>query len=228
MFENIRLNFVHAIIGKNTIGKTPIAILMAKAWQKKRPNSKLIVFDPQDKFYEAHQRKELRVDVLINQNNYLWPQELADYKEATAGKKIYTYENSLVILDDFRMLCQGNHMPPFFLDLLALRPKTNMEFILICHAPMHILEGLSYYVTDYSIFANEASQSSFEKKISCHIQCQKANIVVNKYVMKYGRGVYPFFPYIHINKESPELNAINMDYDKTMPLITEAESEVVA
>lgn len=219
MFDNVRLNFVWAVIGKNTIGKTPLAILMAKAWQKKRPNSKLIAFDPQDKFYEAHKRKDLRVDVIIPQNNPNWAEELSRFEERVAGKKEYIYENSLVILDDFRMLCKNSNMPAYFLDLLALRPKTNMEFIIICHAPMHILEGLSYYVTDYSIFANEASNSSFEKKISCAVLCQKANLIVNKYVKLYGRGQYPFFPHIHVNKEQGELNFINMDYEKAKPLL---------
>ena len=225
--KNIRLNFVWAYIGKNTTGKTPTAIYNAKIWQKAKPKHKLIVFDSQDKFFQAHKRGEIRVDILLDINNKQWAEMLAEYTESKIGEKKYKYANSLVILDDYRMLCRGNDMSPAFYSLLSLREKINMDFKIICHMPRNILEGLAGFITHYSIFANNAHQASFERKISCYVQCQTATLVIKKYVELYGRGYYdirkknPVFPYLNVDKENEMLECVNMDMEKARPILKE-------
>ena len=227
-----RLNFVWIFIGKNTTGKTPTAIQYAKEWQNAKPKHKLIVFDSQNKFYEAHKKNKIKISELIPiGNSKQWAEQLADYTETKIGEKKYKYANSLVVLDDYRMLCKNNDMPASFYSLLALRPKTNMDFILICHMPRNILEGLAGFITHYSIFANNAMQSQFEKKISCYVQCQTATIIINKYVELYGPGYYdktrdmPRFPYIIVDKESECLDCKHMDMEKAKPILKEFDKK---
>lgn len=232
MFTDTRLNSVRMYIGKNTIGKTPTCISHCIALQRAKPKNKLLCFDAQDKFMEAHRRRELRVDYLIGRTFWEWADELGKFIEPTSGNKIYDYADSHCVLDDYRMLCKGNDMPDAFYSLLALRPKTNMDFSLICHEPRNILEGLAGFITHYDIFANEASQTQFQKKISCYVPCQKAALKINQYVDAFGRGYYdvrtkqPMFPYIEVEKEKPyPLKCVNIDINKFETLFTSNEEK---
>lgn len=226
-----RQNFVRMYIGKNSIGKTPTAIFDAIAYQRSFPKKKIIVFDSQDKFKGAHDRRELRVDLLIPRNNKGWAGiEGLQEHTVTSGNKKYKWANSLLILDDYRMLLRGNDMPSDFYDLFALRPAPhfNMDMMFICHEPRNILEGIAGYISHYHIFANEASSGQFENKISCYLACQRAGLVINKYVSMYGKGYFdtttkiPYFPHIVVEKERPEpLHCINMDLQKAKPILEE-------
>lgn len=214
-----RPNFFRLYVGKNSIGKTPTAIDDIIAYQKQNWHKKIIVHDSQDKFRDAHNEGRLRVDAFIPTNNKEWAgiKFLQEHKILGDGKKKYKWKDSLLVLDDLKMLFKGYGMPNNFLDLFALRPYTNMDMIGICHEPRNILEGFAGYISHFHIFANEASESQFEDKISCHVACQKASNAINKYV-KVDKGYYdvlhhkPHFPHIIVNKENPyPLKAVNVD-----------------
>lgn len=201
-----RKNFLWGFIGHNTTGKTPTAIEIAKAWKETRPGFTVIGYDPQDKFTEAGV-----LNIRIEANNPDWARVLCQQDPVT---KRWKYGNSLLILDDYRMLHPSDAIDKGFLDLLALRVRMNMDIIFICHNPKLILERLSYYVTHYSIFYTESQLGAFQNRIPKYVACQRASVLINKYVLKYGRGQYPFFPHVVVESESDELQCINMDEDK--------------
>ena len=232
MSADTRLNSVRLYVGKNTIGKTPTCISHTIALQRAKPKNRLIVSDAQDKFMEAHRRGELRIDFLIGHAFWEWAEEVGKFIELKSGEKIYDYQDAHTVLDDYRMLLRGSDMPPAFYKLFALRPKMNMDYSMICHEPRNILEGVAGFITHFDIFANEASQSQFEKKISCYVPCQKASLKINQYVDTFGRGYYdvknkqPLFPYIEVEKEKPyPLKCVNIDMNKFETLFTSNEEK---
>lgn len=231
-----RQNFVRLDIGKNSCGKTPTQIYDAMAYQRSFPKKKIIVFEGQDKFYEAHRRRHLRIDLIIPKNNKNWAEMLMEYKEPTPGNKIYKWAHSLLIIDDFKLLLSGNHTPEAFLGLFALRPspKFNMDMMFSCHEPRNILPGIAGYISHYHIYANEASSVQFEDRISCYLQCQRASLVINKYEKSFP-GYYdvkthtPYFPHIVVEKDKPEpLHCVNIDYVKANPILEEFTKKALA
>lgn len=228
-------NFVRLDIGKNSMGKTPTQIFDAIAYQKVYPKKKYIVSEGQDKFHDAHQRGQFRIDLLIPKNNKKWAAQLQEFKEPTPGNKIYKWADSLLIIDDLKLLLTGFDTPADFLGLFALRPspKFNMNMMLNCHEPRNIPEGIKGYITHFHIYANEASAGQFEDKISCHLQCQRASLVINKYQKMYP-GYYdvkthtPYFPHIVVEKDNPEpLHCVNMDYEKAKPILEEFTNQAL-
>ena len=227
MIEPVQ-NFVRFDIGKNSMGKTPTQIFDLAAYQKIYPNKKYIVAEGQDKFYDAHKRGQFRIDHLIPKNNPDWATELQEYVEPTPGNKIYKWKDSVLIIDDITLFV-GLHTRKDFLGLFALRPspKFNMQMVFNCHEPRNIPEGIKGYITHFHIYANEASASQYEDKISCHLQCQRASLIINKYQSLYP-GYYdksthtPYFPHIIVTKENPgKPECVNMDYVKAKPIFDE-------
>ena len=204
--QKTRKNFLWGFVGHNTTGKTPTAVELCKAWKAVRPGWKAIGYDPQDKFTEAGV-----LDIRIYASNADWAKVLCQQDPVT---KKWKYGNSLLILDDYRMLHPNDSMDKGFLDLLALRVRMNMDIVFICHNPKLILERLSYYVTHYSIFYTESQLGAFQNRIPKYVACQKASVLINKYVLKFGRGQYPNFPHILVENESDELQLINMERSK--------------
>lgn len=222
-------NFVRIDIGKNSAGKTPTQIFDLTAYQKVYPWKKYIVSEGQDRFSEAHARGDLRIDLLIPKNNEKWAEQLQEFTEPTPGNKIYTWDHSVLVIDDIKLLLKGFDTPSDFLGLFALRPsqKFNMQMMLNCHEPRNIPEGIKGYISHFHIYANEAEASQYENKISCHLQCKRASLVVNEYERLYP-GYYdlkthtPYFPSIMVIKDKPEpMHFINMDPVKLKPILDE-------
>lgn len=222
-------NPVRLDIGKNSMGKTPTQIFDASAYQKIYPHKKYIVSEGQDKFYDAHKRGQFRIDLILPKNNKECFSQLQEFTEPTPGNKIYKYAHSVLLIDDLKLRFTGYDTPSDFLGLLTLRPspKFNMNIWLNCHEPRNIPDGIAGYITHYHIYANEASAGQFQDKISCHFQCQRASLVINKYQKLYP-GYYdirthtPYFPHIIVEKDNPEiLHCVNMDYQKAKPILEE-------
>lgn len=221
-------NFARVDVGKNSIGKTPTQIFDAITYQHVYPDKEYVVFEGQGKWYDAHTRGHFRIDWLIPQNSTTWAEQLQEFTEPTPGNKIYKHKDAVLIIDDIT-LALSYYTQKSFLGLFALRPspRYNMQMFLNCHEPRNIPEGIKGYPTQYHIYANEASASQFEDKISCHLQCTRASLVINKYEKLYP-GYYdvrthtPYFPHIVVYKDNPEpLHCVNMDYEKAKPILEE-------
>lgn len=241
MIKLPRQNMVRLDFGENSCGKTPTQIYDLTAYQKIYPNKNYIVFEGQDKFRDAHDRGQLRVDFFIKKGNKGWAgtgkNGLQEFREPTPGNKIYRFAHSVLVVDDFKLLLSGHDTPADFLGLFALRPspKFNMEMWFSCHEPRNILEGIAGYPTHYHVYRNNASRSQFEDKIlGCYRECVQASFVVNEYSRLYP-GHYdvqthtPYFPHIVVEKDNPlPLRYVNMDTIKLKPILDEFTNSVMA
>lgn len=214
--QGTRENFIWAFIGANGTGKTVESMKLARAWRKANPRRKIICFDPQGVFTRELLDKDK--DILIKRGMKDFGKELT--KELPNGQG-YKYRDYLLIIDDYKMLCTDDRTNEGFLDLLALRRIVNCDIILSTHSPKLILERLSYYVTHYSIYFTSAAEGGFDKKANNYALCEKASRIINKYVLTYGKGQYPFFPYIMVHSKSDKLKLRNIDKAKALPLIAE-------
>ena len=207
-----RLNFLMAFIGHNRTGKTSIALDIAKKWKASRPegSNTVICFDPQHKFDEV-------MDFEI---------ELADTNWAY---NLLKFRNSLVILDDYRILNSKNIPDKGVLELLQFRNEYNIDMIIICHNPALLINIFTYFVTHYYIFYTMVQVGSFEKKIPNYELCMAASNLVNTYVQAHGRGDYAdgkmLFPYVVVENETEVVTAYNMTKDISGILKTEESND---
>lgn len=218
-----RHNYLWLWIGANTTGKTPTAIKRAIAYKKSRPDQRIACFDPRKSIRKIKIRnsrtgkEEFLVDKIIEEWDENWAEDLLGTDKK--GNKIKKpWQDYLLILDDYHMLCKNYKTPQGLRNLLALRVELNIDVIGITHTPKNILEGISDYVTDYSIFYNLAKSASFEDKIANYEKCQAAAIVINEYVNKFGFGQYPVFPYIHLNNKNGKMSYVNMSMENLQKL----------
>lgn len=200
-----RNNFVWCFIGTGGTGKTVTAIKLAKDWKysRRRIGGKVVAFDPHGDFKHV-------LDVKIDSKDEDWAKILMQRnKDGT-----FMFANSLLILDDYRSILQGNHMDTDFYDLLALRRKIGMDIIYITHNPKLILQGLAYFNTCFSIFKTVAHSDDFEGKIPHFLPCQRACNLINAYARTFDEqgynALYPNFPYVMVKENSDKLYPINM------------------
>lgn len=229
-------NFVRMDIGGNSMGKTPTQIDDFTAYQKIYPKKKYVIFEGQDKWREAHERGQFRIDWIIPKNSTTWAEQLQEYTEPTPGNKIYKHKDVVLGIDDIT-LALGYQTQKSFLGLFALRPspKFNMCMFMNCHEPRNIPEGIKGYITEYHWYANEADPDQFKDKIpGIYKDALRCSLIVNEYQQLYP-GWYdvdnhkPYFPRIVQYREDPtplmykmgirKMNCVNMDYEKAKPII---------
>lgn len=201
--------FCLCIIGANITGKTFLAIDIAQ--KQKNEKRYIIGFDPMGKLQKSG-LLDYKLELTDN-----WASELMEKNK----KSDYKFKNSLLILDDYRILHPNDNINSYFSDLLELHIEMNMNIIYICHNPMLILEKLGYSTTDYSIFYTNTNEGCFEcTKLPNNIQCQKAVELISQYVEKYDITRHTDFPFIHVaisenvQSEIINLNLTNINQDK--------------
>lgn len=209
-----RNNFFDAYIGTNTVGKTPTMVNMAKAWKKNRPTPPWTIWglDPRRSFRES--------GILLPEYTIRLEDKLTWAKKLSAKNPddTHVHRNLLLLLDDYKWLCDGDDTPEDVLNLAQAREDMNMDAAIACHAPSLITERLSYYITDYWIFYNKAALAKFKRGVQNSEILQEAAVMINEYVTRWGRGKYPFFPHIHVNPEKNLFETVNMDADKIKQL----------
>ena len=209
-FDNTSINyrkpFIWCFMGKSHSGKTVTARQIAIEWKESRrgTNAKIIAFDQQKQFTDL-------TDISISKKDEDWAL-LLQTKDKFGN---YIFQGSLLILDDYRGLLDGNQMDPDFYDVLALRL---FDVIYITHSANLILKGLSYWNTRFQLFLTESKPSDFDEKIPQASVCQRAALIVNEYVKKLGgvdsiayKNLYPHFPQALITDESNIIKFLNMD-----------------
>ena len=192
--------FLYGFIGHNRTGKTSVAVDLASEWKSSREGDDafIVSHDPQNKFKD-------NADFFILPADKNWAEKCLDLR------------NSLIILDDYRILHPSNLMSPGFSNLMSYRAEYSLDIIYICHNPALILTNLTYYTTHYFIFYTQARLGAFEKKISNYMICHGACTYVNKYVKVFGKGKHRLdpkfegqdFPYVVVNNQTEDMTAIN-------------------
>lgn len=203
-------SFVWALVGENGSGTTTTAVQMCRDWKQYTPKTplnyfrgKVVAFDPHGIF-----KQEGVVDVEINITNKNWAKDLVEKD----GAGNYKYANSLVVLDDYRMLLSGNTTPADFLDLLMLKRKMGLSIIYITKNPKHILERLSYFTSYYSIFKTNGVIDAFSEKTPAYKDCKEAADWINDYIyIEGGKGTYPNFYHIIVKAVTGEFELRNED-----------------
>lgn len=192
--EQERVNFVWGFVGTNRTGKSLTAFQYASRWKASRPEyHKIIAFDPQQRFASIA-------------DEFLGPEE----KDCFLNKE--RFRNCLLILDDYKIINEGDRAVPGLANLLYFRGEHNTDIIYICHNPSLVINILTYFTSHYFLFYSESMDGSFKKKIMNYRLCIQGQRLINDYVNAYGRGKFPGpFPYVIVDCEKRELFALNMN-----------------
>lgn len=191
--ESKRFNFVWGFVGTNRTGKSITALEYAKKWKESRPeHHKIVAFDPQKRFANI-------ADEFIGPEEKDWALDPTRFK------------NSLLILDDYKIINESDRPVPGLANLMYYRADQNTDIIYICHNPSLVINVLTYFTSHYFLFYSEAMDGSFKKKIMNYRLCVQGQRLINDYVNAYGRGKYPVFPHVIVDCEERELFAVNMN-----------------
>lgn len=185
-----RVNFLWGFIGTNRTGKSVIARKCAEVYKHSKPDNMIVGFDPQKRFVGL-------LDGEIDPEDPEW------------CLKLHELRNALIILDDYRLINEKPTAVAGLQKLMYHRADWNIDIIYICHNPSLILNLLTYFTSHYFLFYTESMDGSFQKKIMNYKLCITGQKLINKHVQAYGRGNYPYFPYVMVDCENRELNAFN-------------------
>lgn len=197
-------NFVWALVGKIGSGLTTTAIQMARDWKKPTPLSpvqniigRVVAFDP-----TGILKKACIVDYEILESHKDWAKTLIEKDR----KGNYKFANSLLILDDYRLLISGQSTPADFLNLLTHKRRIGLSIIYMAHSPRLILERISFYTTHYSVFdLNE----NIQDKNFMYKNLQIAKDLIKEHITLNGKGTYPNFPHIIVKAGTEEYELRN-------------------
>lgn len=199
-----RENFIIGFVGVNKTGKSTTARKIADSWRSTRGDKfKIAGHDPQRMF-----------SGLIDRDLYIDPED------KNWAVKCCKLRNSLLILDEIRILCPvQQHPPKGLVTLFSQCFYWNVDIMWMTHNPSLVPETPTYYTTLYYIFLTFAREGQFQKKIPNYSLCTAGSNYVNSYVKKHGKGKHRLdpsyngqgFPYVVVNTEKQTLTAINMD-----------------
>lgn len=198
-----RNNIFYCLIGNNSTGKTQTALKFVKAWRESHnPEDVIVTFDPQKRFLDY-------ADYLIEPDSDMsWCEEILNLK------------NALLILDDYRLIHKSKLIDTNLLKFFIDRTNNNVDIIIICHTPLHILTDMTAFITHYLIYPVQATKEGFDRKISNAHLCIAASAFINHYVGKYsnifGDKFYPNFPYMVVDNVKSKLYSINVKKLKTL------------
>ena len=192
MNNDIRNNFLFVFFGHNRTGKTQTALEIIKGW-KQTHKGMVYTFDNQGRYNDIRDKK-------INLSDS-WEKNFLNDKNI---------KNSLLVIDDYRILCPSNTMSQGFLDILNIKNEYCIDIIIITHAPGLIIERLTYFITHYFLFYTQSTAKGFKDRMSNYETVYKLKDIINEYVKKHGRGDFPIFPYIIFDNETEKINFINM------------------
>lgn len=197
-----RENFFKIFLGHNRTGKSVLARIIATKWKKTHPKKNIIAYDPQNRF------KDIKT-VDITSFNIEQVNELL----------LNTYD-SLVIIDDFRILYESDKTPSELLNFLQYRNERCNDVIFITHSPSLVQNRLTYYVTHFYLFYTQTTDKGFSDKLNNGIVLIHLSKLINEYVKEYGKGTYNeqnpelSFPYIVFDNENENIFLQNLTFKK--------------
>lgn len=171
------------MIGANHTGKSTLTKKLIRDWREARPDRfpngtrkyPVIAFDP-----------KLQFEGLVDQ--YIRPEK--DWAVHVVKKS----RNALIVLDDYKTLLPTYDFTPGMFELFVSRWHYNLDFIISCHSPGHVILKLIDYITEYYIFHTKTSEGSFKDRIPNSEVLMHMSKIVNKYTAIYGLGKHPLAP----------------------------------
>lgn len=203
------------VIGLNGTGKSVTTRGLVGHWKRANPMGKIISYDPQFQFQNF-------TNFNISPEANKWAMELNAKKKQPVGKTMkdqYVITDSLVLLDDFRSLHEGNHMPEGLKTFFINRRVLNNEMIISVHSPKDVLEGTKAFVTKYYFFYTQSHPTEYHKKLQHPEMCLAASNLVNNYYSMYKDEIFhpndpkftgQSFPYIIFDTKTREMMPVNM------------------
>lgn len=186
-----RPNFCIMLIGANGSGKTLTEEDIVLWWKQSRPEEdKVVGFLGADNMHTL----EKHCDFLIEYEG----------KGDSWAEDLQSLENSLIILDDYRIIHPEDKIQDQFRNLMINRKNKNLDIIMACHSPIDVLSPLVSYITHYYIFNTQSTKESFSRKMGNARVLNAARVMVNKYVSVFGEGNWKdkSFPHIIVDKKS--------------------------
>ena len=189
---DFRENIFAGFVGETKSGKTTLMFEFAKVWKSSKPKNYLVYG------FDVHGNKGDIIDVKIDIANENWREDLPKLR------------NSLIILDELRILHPEDKTAKEFKELCSSFQNRNNDIFYAVHNPKLILELFTYYTTQYYIFkTKKMSYMSNEgnTKVEYDITNEILYINVNDTVNK-----GDIFRYNDINK--PKLEIDNQNKNK--------------
>lgn len=202
------------MIGTNGCGKTTITKEVANIWRASRPPLRVqngIVYNARMVFDVWGQMRDI-TDYGIRRDSG-WAK--------TIDEKV---KSSLIILDDYKLLVEGNVPTKGMVDLFINRRHSDLDYIYSCHSPSSVIPQIIPYTSHFYIFYTKTLQGVFEKRMPFSDLLITASSYVNKYVSVYGMGMHPDhvefngpknkgqrFPYCIVDTDKGTIDAINMN-----------------
>lgn len=189
---NLRENIFVGIIGDTKTGKTDLMFKLAKEWKDNKPKDFMVYG------YDHHGNRGDIIDVKIDLSDDAWDEALPKLR------------NSLVILDELRLLHPEDKIRKNFSALLSDFQNRNVDVLYSVHNPKLVLERFTYFTTHYYIFKTNSKEGGFKDKIPDYRLAYAASVYINKYTTINGKGTYPNFPFVEVDRLNGEVNAYNI------------------
>lgn len=184
-------------IGLNGKGKTTLLIEYIKRYKLAKPKNSVVVFDQNESIPEYLMTKRLTIK---------------NYKELLTNSR-----DTLFVVDDYKMLFDGNSPEEFWHDYFGTRRKRNNDIIFTCHSPNQVMNYLAGYIDTYLLWYTQTAVP-FDKKIPCAKLLMEAKQVVDKYAKQFSdeqyMKLYPNFPYAIIRPMSEKITYYNFKKKK--------------
>lgn len=204
-------NFIIQMIGANHTGKSTLTKKFISEYRLARPE-RLTYLDKLMPWEKVGDRKynviafdpKLQFEGLVDQ--YIRPEKDWAYQVSKKAR------NSLIVLDDYKSLIPNYIATPGMFELFASRWHYNLDFIISCHSPGHVIDMLVDYITEYYIFHTKTSEGKFKEKMPNSEMLIRISKTINKYTAIYGLGKHPLaldfagqrFPYMVFDTTKPD------------------------
>lgn len=209
-----RETVVWDFLGSSGYGKTVSKIEHARIWRHFNPTKKIYAFDPKGDIKKSGLLRP-GFDIEI-------PIQMVDFGNELIKQnadQTFIHKNFLLILDDFRVLVTRDRIPDSFYKFLAFAREMNADVFLSAHSPQLIQPRLSTFITHHSIFFSGGSGGKFHPETDNYLCCEQARISINKYVRAYGKGQYPNFPHMVVERNNDRvIHNENIDKAKMLAL----------
>jgi hypothetical protein len=179
-------NFVFQLIGANHTGKTVLEKRFIADWRSVRSD---IVNDRNDPRYGQRKYRVIAFDPKL-QLRGLADQFIRPHKHWAVELNNQKIKNCLIVLDDYKTLLPDYKFSAGMFELFASRWHYNIDFLISCHSPGHVIENLITYITKYYIFHTKDIEK-YREKMPDTPQLENIAKTINRYTAIYGLGKHP-------------------------------------
>ena len=201
---------VIGIVGTNNTGKTVIARQLIEKFNKKRDAikkngkkypvnyHKLVVFDVQNRMEDLMREGDINIRIGVDG----WEKQILELRD------------SMIVLDDFKVLLGGDTISPELLQIFGYRMEHGLDLIFIVWSPNLFPPRIHNFIDQYYLFRTNGSDKDFVARLNGNkdklIKCKS---VLDSYFEKFTKETYgakyPNFPFIYYDSRIDEAVKVN-------------------